>query len=115
MIDPALISHPDEVDDLIGEWAAAYPCLLRAEHKMQFAEGYDKSWYFNRPGKKIRAFDTPLGRCGMLICNDRWNPLLQHYAFAVVCRPRSRTARIKRMKPANKLSHLGKPTRLHKP
>ncbi len=37
MIDPAWISHPDEVDDLIGEWAAAYPGLLRAEHKMQFA------------------------------------------------------------------------------
>ncbi len=45
-------------------------------NKMQFAEGYDKSWYFNRLGKKIGAFDTPLGRCGMLICNDRWNPLL---------------------------------------
>ncbi len=45
-------------------------------NKMQFAEGYDKSWYFNRLGKKIRAFDTPLGRCGMLICNDRWNPVL---------------------------------------
>jgi len=44
--------------------------------KMQFAEGYDKSWYFNRLGKTIRAFDTPLGRCGMLICNDRWNPVL---------------------------------------
>ena len=44
--------------------------------KMQFAEGYDKSWHFNRLGKKIRAFDTPLGRCGMLICNDRWNPVL---------------------------------------
>jgi len=44
--------------------------------KMQFAEGYDKSWRFNRLGKKIRAFDTPLGRCGMLICFDRWNPAL---------------------------------------
>jgi predicted amidohydrolase len=44
--------------------------------KMQFAEGYDKTWYFNRIGKKIRAFDTPFGRCGLLICNDRWNPML---------------------------------------
>ena len=45
-------------------------------HKMQFAEGYDESWWFNRLGVKSRAFDTPLGRCGVLICNDRWNPQL---------------------------------------
>ena len=31
-------------------------------------------WSFNRCGKKIRAIDTPLGRCGMLICSDRWYP-----------------------------------------
>ncbi len=42
-------------------------------HKMQFAEGYDPSWWFNRLGKTSRAFDTPYGRCGLLICNDRWN------------------------------------------
>ena len=45
-------------------------------NKMQFAEGYDDSWWFNRLGQQSRAFDTPWGRCGMLICNDRWNPLL---------------------------------------
>jgi predicted amidohydrolase len=45
-------------------------------HKMQFAEGYDDRWWFNRLGKQSRAFDTPYGRCGFLICNDRWNPLL---------------------------------------
>lgn len=45
-------------------------------HKMQFAEGYHPSWWFNRLGKQSRAFDTPFGRCGMLICNDRWNPQL---------------------------------------
>ena len=43
-------------------------------HKMQFAEGYDASWWFNRLGESSRAFDTPYGRCGLLICNDRWNP-----------------------------------------
>lgn len=43
-------------------------------HKMQFAEGYDPSWWFNRLGRRSRAFDTPYGRCGILICNDRWNP-----------------------------------------
>jgi len=45
-------------------------------HKMQLAEGYDDSWWFNRLGQQSRAFDTPYGRCGMLICNDRWNPRL---------------------------------------
>ncbi len=45
-------------------------------HKMQLAEGYHPSWWFNRLGRNSRAFDTPYGRCGILICNDRWNPLL---------------------------------------
>ena len=45
-------------------------------HKMQFHEGYDPQWWFNRLGKRSRAFDTPWGRCGILICNDRWNPQL---------------------------------------
>lgn len=46
------------------------------QHKMQFAEGYDPAWWFNRLGTASRAFETPYGRCGMLICNDRWNPQL---------------------------------------
>jgi predicted amidohydrolase len=45
-------------------------------HKMLFAEGYHPAWWFNRLGTKSRAFDTPFGRCGILICNDRWNPEL---------------------------------------
>ncbi len=32
------------------------------------------TWPFNGVGKTIRAFDTPLGRAGMLICSDRWYP-----------------------------------------
>jgi predicted amidohydrolase len=43
------------------------------QHKMQLAEGYHASWWFNRLGAHNRAFDTPYGRCGVLICNDRWN------------------------------------------
>jgi predicted amidohydrolase len=43
-------------------------------HKMQLAEGSHRSWWFNRLGKQSRAFNTPYGRCGFLICNDRWNP-----------------------------------------
>ena len=45
-------------------------------HKMQLAEGYHPTWWYNRLGRRSRAFDTPLGRCGILICNDRWNPRL---------------------------------------
>ncbi|MCH2202325.1 MAG: hypothetical protein MK102_10165 [Fuerstiella sp.] len=45
-------------------------------HKMQLAEGYHSSWWFNRLGSRSRAFDTPFGRCGLMICNDRWNPQL---------------------------------------
>ena len=45
-------------------------------HKMLFAEGYHPAWWFNRIGRQSRAFDTPFGRCGILICNDRWNPAL---------------------------------------
>ncbi len=43
-------------------------------HKVQLAEGTHPSWSFNRIGKKLRAFDTPIGRAGFVICNDRWNP-----------------------------------------
>jgi N-carbamoylputrescine amidase len=43
-------------------------------HKVLLAEGYSDSWWFDRLGQQCRAFDTPFGRCGMLICNDRWNP-----------------------------------------
>jgi predicted amidohydrolase len=45
-------------------------------HKTQFAEGYHHSWSFNRIGRKLRAFNTPLGRIGFLICNDRGNPMI---------------------------------------
>jgi predicted amidohydrolase len=45
-------------------------------HKTQLAEGAHATWHFNRVGKAVRAFDTPLGRLGMLICNDRWNPMI---------------------------------------
>lgn len=44
--------------------------------KMQFDEGYHPSWWFNRLGERSRTFDTPFGRCGILICNDRWTPEL---------------------------------------
>ncbi len=43
-------------------------------HKMQFDEGYHPEWWWNRLGAQSRAFETPFGRAGFLICNDRWNP-----------------------------------------
>ena len=45
-------------------------------HKTQLAEGAHPSWNFNRTGSTLRAFDTPVGRAGIVICNDRWNPLI---------------------------------------
>ena len=45
-------------------------------HKTQLAEGTHQSWKFNSIGKKIRSFDTPFGKAGFLICNDRWNPII---------------------------------------
>lgn len=45
-------------------------------HKVQLDEGTHESWAYNRVGSTIRAFDTPLGRVGIVICNDRWNPLI---------------------------------------
>ena len=61
----------------------AYNCALFLDqqgeicgkyHKVQLAEGTHSSWRFNCVGKRLRAFDTPIGRAGFVICNDRWNP-----------------------------------------
>lgn len=45
-------------------------------HKVSEGTGAHKSWPFWVPGREARAFDTPLGRCGMLICSDRWLPIV---------------------------------------
>jgi len=37
MIEPAWVSHPDDVDELVGEWAASYPDTFVAEQKVGFA------------------------------------------------------------------------------
>lgn len=50
--------------------------ILGMHRKVQFAEGTDPSWTFNRGGDSLRAFDTPFGRAGIVICNDRWNPMI---------------------------------------
>ena len=45
-------------------------------HKTMLAEGTGPNCNFNRVGKALRAFDTPGGRVGIVICNDRWNPMI---------------------------------------
>ncbi len=60
--------------------------LCGTYRKTQLSEGTHPSWDFNRVGRQLRGIDTPIGRVGVLICNDRWNA---HIAR----RPRSWTAR----------------------
>ena len=66
-------------------------------HKCRFAEGMHRSWSFNRPGKHLRAFDTPFGRAGFLICNDRWEPdiartmVLDGAQYLMICSYGART------------------------
>ena len=50
-----------------GETAGKY-------RKTHLAEGYNDSWYHNRPGMSLNAFDTDLGRVGVMICFDRRVP-----------------------------------------
>lgn len=45
-------------------------------HKTMFREGDHTSRTFNRMGTRLRAFDTPLGRAGILICQERWYPMI---------------------------------------
>lgn len=45
-------------------------------HKSQIGVGTSSAWNFNRIGRKIRPFDTRLGPVGMLICADRWEPMI---------------------------------------
>jgi predicted amidohydrolase len=59
----AIILGPD------GEHCGTY-------YKTQLAEGACDDWDFNRLGHSLRAIDTPVGRVGTMICNDRWNPLI---------------------------------------
>lgn len=48
--------------------------IYGTHHKL--TEMTHSTWNFARMSSRIRAFDTPLGRCGMLICSDRWFPIL---------------------------------------
>ena len=40
--------------------------------KTIFGTGTHPDWWFNRAGRAVRAFDTPIGRVRIFICNERW-------------------------------------------
>jgi len=48
--------------------------ICGVHHKV--TETTHPTWNFARQANHVRAFDTPLGLCGILICSDRWMPLL---------------------------------------
>lgn len=48
--------------------------ICGTHHKV--TETTHPTWNFCRQASRVRAFDTPLGRCGIVICSDRWMPLL---------------------------------------
>ena len=48
--------------------------IAGAHRKTHLNEGYDPSWYFDRPGDRIAAFDTRIGRVGVMICYERRVP-----------------------------------------
>jgi predicted amidohydrolase len=60
-------------------------------HKMLTGKGTHPSWWYQRLGAKSRAFNTPFGRAGFLICNDRWNadlariPVLDGARLLLIC------------------------------
>ena len=49
-------------------------CGIYRKHEEPFlsAGGRSPVWHANRGRRRLRAFDTPLGRCGIMICADRW-------------------------------------------
>lgn len=50
--------------------------IVRHVHRKNFLPTYglfDEERFVER-GHDVRAFDTPWGRCGMLVCEDAWHP-----------------------------------------
>lgn len=51
--------------------------LIRHVHRKNFLPTYglfDEERFVER-GQHVRAFDTPWGRCGVLVCEDAWHPM----------------------------------------
>jgi NAD+ synthetase len=51
--------------------------IVRHVHRKNFLPTYglfDEERFVER-GQQLRAFDTPWGRCGVLVCEDAWHPI----------------------------------------
>ncbi|HEU6453382.1 MAG TPA: NAD+ synthase [Gemmatimonadaceae bacterium] len=51
--------------------------IIRQVHRKNFLPTYglfDEERFVER-GQHVRAFDTPWGRCGVLVCEDAWHPM----------------------------------------
>ena len=51
--------------------------IIRHVHRKNFLPTYglfDEERFVER-GQNVRAFDTPWGRCGVLVCEDAWHPI----------------------------------------
>ena len=51
--------------------------IVRHVHRKNFLPTYglfDEERFVER-GQHVRAFDTPWGRCGVLVCEDAWHPI----------------------------------------
>jgi NAD+ synthetase len=51
--------------------------IIRHVHRKNFLPTYglfDEERFVER-GQQVRAFDTPWGRCGVLVCEDAWHPI----------------------------------------
>ncbi len=94
----------EEVADMLGEAPEGGPDLVLGFYERHHHEIYNSAAYFTssggryrqlhvhrkmflptyglfdearfvKPGRELRAFDTPLGRVGMLICEDVWHSM----------------------------------------
>ncbi len=71
-------SFPHMCDDHLPRIASAFVCggeFLHIYHKVHLpTQGMFEELRYFAPGKCIRAFDTPFGRFGHIICRDVWHP-----------------------------------------
>ena len=79
----AIIAGGVEEGDSFGMYNSAFlfqDGVMRSVHRKTYPPTYgmfEEMRYFSR-GTSVRAFDTPLGRLGVLICEDLWHPSLPY-------------------------------------
>jgi N-carbamoylputrescine amidase len=80
---PALVGFHETDDGLSHNSAACIVdgTLLHVHRKLYLVdyEPFGEDELF-APGDELRAFDSPLGRLGTLVCNDAWQPFLPFIA-----------------------------------